>query len=304
MFGKNHLGVNILISNGFLIIGSGSCPECKVSLKRNNYRLQLFEDATVEKEVDIRKRILKDYNKKEDDFDTLEEYNDYLEEVETIIYNLCNNIDIAETTKKVEQYRKENKEVIMRNKMRYTKEASELDRLIQEERQNQLDKREASEKLEVEIKRRKIMEKEALIDELMFSDNDAKEILNYFAESKSQVKTEKLEETDQKVIKKDLSKRISHFSSGVKISDSLLFAKPLPKIEEGPLFVYVEPKVMIDGPPYPSWENLEKLGYLKHVRQETMDEKGGGFYSALSCMRALQEAMFGLYNTPIKSEIA
>lgn len=44
--------------------GSGSCPECNVPLRRSNFRLQLFENPMVEKEVDIRKRILKDYNKK------------------------------------------------------------------------------------------------------------------------------------------------------------------------------------------------------------------------------------------------
>ncbi|KAL3288417.1 hypothetical protein HHI36_002863 [Cryptolaemus montrouzieri] len=80
--------------------GSGSCPECRIPLRRNNFRIQMFEDATVEKEVDIRKRVLRDFNKKEEDFNSLREYNDYLEEVETIIYNLCNNIDVTETNKK------------------------------------------------------------------------------------------------------------------------------------------------------------------------------------------------------------
>ncbi|KAG8236334.1 hypothetical protein J437_LFUL010468, partial [Ladona fulva] len=59
--------------------GSGSCPECNVPLRRSNFRVQLFEDAGVEKEVDIRKRILKDFNKRQEDFGTLQEFNDYLE---------------------------------------------------------------------------------------------------------------------------------------------------------------------------------------------------------------------------------
>lgn len=42
------------------IKGSGACPQCGTALRRNNYRLQVFEDATVEKEVDIRKRILRE----------------------------------------------------------------------------------------------------------------------------------------------------------------------------------------------------------------------------------------------------
>lgn len=96
--------------------GSGSCPDCNIVLRRGNFRVQLFEDPMVEKEVDIRKRVLRDYNKKEEDFNSLREYNDYLEEIETIVYNLTNNIDIVETNKRIEQYKKENKELIMKNK--------------------------------------------------------------------------------------------------------------------------------------------------------------------------------------------
>ena len=38
--------------------GSGTCPECNISLRRTNFRLQFFEDATIEKEIEIRKRVL------------------------------------------------------------------------------------------------------------------------------------------------------------------------------------------------------------------------------------------------------
>ena len=40
--------------------GSGTCPECNISLRRTNFRLQFFEDATIEKEIEIRKRVLKE----------------------------------------------------------------------------------------------------------------------------------------------------------------------------------------------------------------------------------------------------
>ena len=39
---------------------SASCPECGLALRRNQFRLQQFEDAYVEKEVDIRKKILRE----------------------------------------------------------------------------------------------------------------------------------------------------------------------------------------------------------------------------------------------------
>lgn len=72
----------------------------------------------MEKEVDIRRRVLRDFNKKEEDFPSLREYNDYLEEVETIIFNLVNNIDQLETNKKIEKFKKENRELILKNKVR------------------------------------------------------------------------------------------------------------------------------------------------------------------------------------------
>lgn len=40
-------------------------------------------------------------------------------------------------------------------------------------------------RLEQEAKKQKIREKEALIDELMFAEGDAKEILNTFAQNKA-----------------------------------------------------------------------------------------------------------------------
>lgn len=82
------------------------------------------------------------YNKKESDFATLREYNDYLEEVETIskwhpqcnslfnavtksqwsfsfvVFNLVNDIDIESTRKKVEAYKKDNKELITKNRFK------------------------------------------------------------------------------------------------------------------------------------------------------------------------------------------
>ena len=80
----------------------------------------------MDKEVDIRRRILKDFNKLQEDFDSLREYNDYLEMVEDIIFNLTNNIDILETNKKIQQYKEENKDNIMKNRSRLSQDALEL----------------------------------------------------------------------------------------------------------------------------------------------------------------------------------
>lgn len=39
--------------------GSGTCQECDTPLRKSNFRVQLFEDPTIDKEVEIRKRIIK-----------------------------------------------------------------------------------------------------------------------------------------------------------------------------------------------------------------------------------------------------
>ncbi|XP_056692582.1 uncharacterized protein [Spinacia oleracea] len=70
------------------------------------------------KEVSIRKRILSIFNKREDDFPSLKEYNDYLEEVEDMTCNLIDGIDIPGIEAKIAQYEEENAEQIMNSRAR------------------------------------------------------------------------------------------------------------------------------------------------------------------------------------------
>uniref|UniRef100_A0A2A4J761 CDK-activating kinase assembly factor MAT1 n=1 Tax=Heliothis virescens TaxID=7102 RepID=A0A2A4J761_HELVI len=266
--------------------GSGSCPDCNVPLRRSNFRVQLFEDPMVEKEIDIRKRVLKDYNKKEEDFASLREYNDYLEEIETIVYNLTNNIDIVGTNKRIEQYKKDNKEIIMKNKAKIGREEVELEEILEIEKQMEELRRAEINRLEQEAKKQKIREKEALIDELMFAEGDAKDILNTFAMNKANKQEEVLPAVP----------KVTQFSTGVKFT-RVSTQPTLPLIEEGPLYKY-EPPVVPDrcGPDPPSIEDIVALGYLKHVRAENETEKAGGYKSTLPCLRALQDALTGLYH--------
>nr|GLL42337.1 CDK-activating kinase assembly factor MAT1 [Ipomoea trifida] len=65
------------------------------------------------KEMAIRKRIANIYNKREDDFPSLREYNDYLEEVENMICDLVEGIDVPAIEARIAEYQKENAEQIM-----------------------------------------------------------------------------------------------------------------------------------------------------------------------------------------------
>ncbi|XP_061390279.1 CDK-activating kinase assembly factor MAT1 [Musca vetustissima] len=270
--------------------GSGSCPQCNVALRRNNFRIQLFEDPMVEKEVDIRKRILRDYNKKEDDFNTLQEYNDYLEEIETIIYNLCNNIDIIGTNKRIEQYKKDNREIIQRNRTRMGREEIELEEMLELEKTQEELRRQELLNLEAEQKKKKAREKEALIDELMCSGKDANAIVNEFA-----VKVEKLREEEKQL--PPPPKPATQFSSGIKFGRSAdHHFLPVPKVEEGPVYIHERPVLYMEGPAAPPVQEIESRGYMAHVRAENLTERAGGYRATYACQRALLEAMQGLFH--------
>lgn len=246
----------------------------------------------VEKEVNIRKRILRDFNKKEEDFSTLREYNDYLEEIETIIYNLANNIDVVETNKKIEQYKKDNKEQIAKSKSKLGRNEYELEEMIEMEKQKEEERRIELAKEEVEAKRRKIREKEALIDELTFSDTNAKNIVESFA---SAIQTQKKEAKAAS----SSTVRATQFSTGIKFGNQgNQNYLSVPKIEEGPLYTYTPIRQQVEGPTPPSWRELQGRGYVTHIRNECKSERAGGFRAHVACLRALQEAMAGLYHNP------
>ncbi|XP_065314140.1 CDK-activating kinase assembly factor MAT1-like isoform X2 [Gordionus sp. m RMFG-2023] len=120
---------------------SGHCPECHITLKRSQYHLQVFQDSSVEREVEIRKRLSKEvFNKTEEDFNSLKEFNNYLEFVEDIVFELLDShqrttdLLIETAKKKIEQYKKENKESILKNKGKLSQDQEFLRELIEEEK--------------------------------------------------------------------------------------------------------------------------------------------------------------------------
>ncbi|KAK6116701.1 hypothetical protein DH2020_049583 [Rehmannia glutinosa] len=74
------------------------------------------------KEMAIRKRIASIYNKREEDFPSLREYNDYLEEVEDMIVNLVDGIDVPAIEARIAEYQRENADQIMNAQARKAEE--------------------------------------------------------------------------------------------------------------------------------------------------------------------------------------
>lgn len=62
------------------------------------------------------------FNKREDDFSSLKEYNDYLEEVEDMTFNLIEGIDVQVIEAKIARYQEENAEQIVINRARKAEE--------------------------------------------------------------------------------------------------------------------------------------------------------------------------------------
>ncbi|XP_072960401.1 uncharacterized protein [Typha angustifolia] len=74
------------------------------------------------KEMAIRRRVANIFNKREEDFPSLKEYNDYLEEVEDMTFNLVEGIDVAAIEAKIAKYQEENAEQIINSRARKAEE--------------------------------------------------------------------------------------------------------------------------------------------------------------------------------------
>ncbi|KAI0198273.1 CDK-activating kinase assembly factor MAT1-domain-containing protein [Astrocystis sublimbata] len=75
--------------------GPAQCPyaTCIKTLRQRGFRSAFFSDLAVEREVDIRRRVAAAYNMVEDDFETLRDYNNYLQDVEDLTFDLTQGTD-------------------------------------------------------------------------------------------------------------------------------------------------------------------------------------------------------------------
>ncbi|KAH7914677.1 CDK-activating kinase assembly factor MAT1-domain-containing protein [Hygrophoropsis aurantiaca] len=158
-------------------LGPAPCPICQKVLRKLAFTPQTFEDLTVEKEVAVRRRIAKEFNKRREDFLDLRGYNDYLEEVEDITFNLINDIDVAQTEERIQAHKKENASLIEKNIQRdeqyaqALREQEEADRQEREQRALEARREEELQREEREKDRREI------IDRLETSNTDAAKVI-------------------------------------------------------------------------------------------------------------------------------
>lgn len=194
-----------------------------------------------------------------------------------------------------EQYKKENSEIISRNRLKLSRDEEEIEGLLEHEKEQERWRHQIYAQQEMELNKAKKRQKEAIVDELMFSNLPANQILaNHLNEKMI------LEQKQAEPIKPPPMKPLSHatFSSGIRVGRGSNVFLPVPKNQEESTYTYVKPKFELNGPSLPAVERLEKDGYLKYVRESDPAERAGGFLATYPCHRALQEAFCGLFYEP------
>ncbi|KAI9729586.1 MAG: TFIIH/NER complex subunit [Cirrosporium novae-zelandiae] len=147
--------------------GPAPCPAagCHRTLRKQRFRIKTFDDVKMEHEVDVRRRLAKVFNKQEANFDTLLDYNNYLEEVETLTYNLLNGIDVENANKKIRSYQAANADSIAQNASKQSQASASFEArqaAAREEarlRREQARKEDDEQRREVEIAKRELIAK-------------------------------------------------------------------------------------------------------------------------------------------------
>ncbi|OJJ44528.1 hypothetical protein ASPZODRAFT_134606 [Penicilliopsis zonata CBS 506.65] len=138
--------------------GPAPCPVagCHKTLRKAKFRKQTFEDIGVEREVDIRRRVMQILNRREEEFATKRAYDDFLEQREMIIANLVHGTDVAKTETDLQRYAQENLSSIRANQALEAQEATTFqERQTLEQEQARL-RREAA-RQEYENERRELL---------------------------------------------------------------------------------------------------------------------------------------------------
>ncbi|TAQ91135.1 hypothetical protein B7494_g478 [Chlorociboria aeruginascens] len=160
--------------------GPASCPviHCGKTLRKKGFHKAFFADLKVEREVDIRKRVGAVFNRRQDEFESLLDWNNYLEEVEGLVFELVEGTSQEKNRaeEKLKMYMEGNALEIEGNRKAGLEEADLERRREKAEKEAAKQRRlaawreEEEEKADVERERRDVLER------LATTDGDAKDI--------------------------------------------------------------------------------------------------------------------------------
>lgn len=115
--------------------GSGlvDCPTCRQKLEEEDFSAKTPEDLDMERKIQVRRQVKQVYNKFESEFADARGYNDYLEKVEDLIWNLTYNNDVLRTKEEMDAYTQENREAIARNRRKRDEERAAWKKRVDDE---------------------------------------------------------------------------------------------------------------------------------------------------------------------------
>jgi len=260
------------------------CGLCGMVLNRDNFRARLFDNVLVNKEVEMRTTLLGDFCKEEQDFASLDEYNAYLEMLETVVYNLVNGIDVANTKIRIEEFRRQNEEWIAKNRGKKPAFLTKLEAILDEEKRK-TEMRRCQDKIEKERRARLAeMNMEALIRELESgSSGDRKDDIANGDQGPGRMIEDSMDLAGHS--------ESSPFTTGASTS---CVSPPLRTARHRTVsHAKYGRHGDLCGPPPP--EDVEMSGHIKNVRSVRPIHRTGGFQDSLACKRALQDAFNGLF---------
>ncbi|KAI8255438.1 RNA polymerase II transcription factor B subunit 3 [Colletotrichum sp. SAR 10_98] len=163
--------------------GPNQCPYagCHKTLRKKGFKSAYFGDLAVEREVDIRRRVAAVLNKVEDDFETLADYNGYLEWVETLTFDIISGTDAekkAAEARLIEWEQAHRAEIERNRRLAKESEAERVARFEAEKDEARRRRAEAMEEDKAEKKKEQRM-REEMLDGLASGDvGEAKQTLN------------------------------------------------------------------------------------------------------------------------------
>lgn len=218
----------------------------------------MFDDPMIDREIHIRKGVMKIYNKRESDFRTPADFDNYLEEVEDLILGLMGNEQWAKD--QMEKYNKENQGDIRRNDAIRHKEGEELNEQIEmEKRDIERSKLKLAEIEQKKEEQRKKAQKK-LLDQIQAGE-DIGTIM---------VERENLINREEREVEAEVT--IGPISTN-----------------EVELYSYTPIYIDSCGPRVPAQHDMIDLGYMNAIRQPLSSQVASGYTAQLGLTRALTD---------------
>ena len=188
---------------------------------------------------------------------------------------MFSNLFLLSVLGKIQDYKEANRDFISQNRNKTSNDILELEDIIAEEKRQEAKRKQEDALFEKETKSAKVRDKEKLIDELMFSDKDSKDILEEHQKSTA---------THASSVAEFLASKNDYKQQAKKVH---IEAKP---------FIYEEIVMSFEGPEPPANEvEVVNQQFNRHIRAAEVHEKAAGYQESIGALRALQEAMSGLY---------